>query len=95
MGLTYEGYFKATADAVYTFYLESDDGSKLWIDNEELIDNDGMHGNELVTGGVALRKGFHSFKLAYVQGGGGATLEFNYRVGSENKKPVPSSLFYH
>lgn len=55
-------------DAVYSFYLSSDDGSKLWIDNNVVVDNDGMHCEEEKSGSIALKKDYHHFKVAFVQG---------------------------
>jgi len=95
MGLTYEGYFDAPADAVYTFYLMSDDGSKLWINNEVAIDNDGLHGDEEVEAGVALRKGMHQFKVAFIQAGGAATLNLQYSVDDNKRQTIPSNMFFH
>ena len=36
------GFLKITKAGKYTFYLSSDDGSKLWIDGALVIDNDGL-----------------------------------------------------
>jgi hypothetical protein len=93
-GLMYEGFLKVPSNGLYRFYLSSDDGSALWVDGEQLIDNDGLHGNEEVTGEVALQKGYHSFRLAYFQATGSATLALAYSMGKALKKDVPPSWFY-
>ena len=36
------GTLLITQAGEYTFYLTSDDGSRLWLDNEVLIDNGGL-----------------------------------------------------
>lgn len=94
-GLLYEGYIKIADDAVYGFYLSSDDGSKLWIDNNVLIDNDGMHSEEERKGSIALKKGYHHFKVAFVQGSGDAVLNLLYSLGNKSKKVIPPSMFYY
>ncbi|MEO8148494.1 MAG: alpha-L-fucosidase [Bacteroidia bacterium] len=94
-GLEYEGYIRVPSDAVYTFYLSSDDGSKLWIDNDETIDNNGLHGDVERDGGIALKKGFHKIKVAYIQAGGDASLKLKYKVNEQDKKIVPASMFFH
>jgi alpha-L-fucosidase len=43
-GFVFDGLIKIPADGIYTFYISSDDGSKLLIDDKVLVDNDGMHG---------------------------------------------------
>ncbi len=93
-GLLYEGFIKIATDDIYTFYLSSDDGSKLYIDDELLIDNDGLHGNVAISKNIALKKGYHMFRLAYIQATGGAALSLQYNVGGGNKLNIPASLFY-
>ncbi|RYZ69507.1 MAG: hypothetical protein EOP09_07565 [Proteobacteria bacterium] len=67
------------ADGDYTFQLNSDDGSRLYIDGREVIDNDGEHqaygpgpDDSLVVGlkevVINLRKGEHPLALNYFQG---------------------------
>lgn len=94
-GLYFEGYIKAMDDAVYSFYLSSDDGSKLWIDNNVVVDNDGMHSEEEKSGSIALKKGYHHFKVAFVQGTGDAVLNLSYINGGKAKKIIPTSMFYY
>ncbi len=93
-GLLYEGYIKIPTDGIYVFYLSSDDGSKLWIDNEVLISYDGLHGDDEKTEKAALKKGYHSIKLAYFQAMGDAALQLLYSVGNEEKKAIPAAWFY-
>jgi hypothetical protein len=40
----YTGYLVAPTDGQYTLYITSDDGSRLWLDGNLLIENDGVHG---------------------------------------------------
>jgi hypothetical protein len=68
--LRYEGQFTVSADGPYAFRLYSDDGSKLWIDNALVADNDGLHAQQSVTGQVRLRPGTHTLRLDYYQGPG-------------------------
>jgi len=54
-----DGYVKVETDSFYRFAVESDDGSVLSIDDEVVIENDGNHAPQLVTGHIPLRQGFH------------------------------------
>lgn len=94
-GLEFEGFFKATKDAVYTFYLTSDDGSKLWMDGNTLIDNDGLHGDVEKWNRIALKKGLHRIKLAFAQAGGAATLRLLYSTGDEMPKEIETENLFH
>ncbi len=64
----YYGKFYVTKPGEYLFELQSDDGSRLEIDNRILIDMDGVH---QVTGQHAtttLSEGWHSIHVPYFQG---------------------------
>jgi hypothetical protein len=77
----FEGVFVAPEDGKYTFWLTSDDGSRLWIDGEELVDNDGLHGMKTEGGGVELSAGLHRLSVLFFEhfGGAGLTLEWGSR----------------
>ena len=63
-GVLFDGYIKIPADGVYTFGLRNDDASKLWIDDQVVVDNDGAHVVRTRTGEVALKAGLHRIKVA-------------------------------
>jgi len=52
----------------YQFDLASDDGSKLYVNGDMIIDNDGQHSIEEVSGSVNLAPGLHSLRIEYFQG---------------------------
>jgi hypothetical protein len=68
--IKYTGKFRVKRDGVYFFRLNSDDGSRLLIDNQLLIDNDGQHAPRWVRNGIRLSRGEHALKLIYFQGPG-------------------------
>jgi outer membrane protein OmpA-like peptidoglycan-associated protein len=67
-GIIYRGVFEITEPGDYNFRLSSDDGSILWIDNNEVISNDGVHGENSAEGALNLNKGLHQMKIWYFQG---------------------------
>jgi hexosaminidase len=91
----FEGYLKVPADGFYKFGSESDDGTVLWIDEEEVVNNDGNHASQVVTGYVPLRQGFHKMRLKYFQGEGGASLRVGWAISGEELKPLDGSALYH
>lgn len=60
-----KGSFKINHTDVYRFLIESFDGSKLFIDGKEIIDNDGMHYEILRENYLALEQGYHEFEIQY------------------------------
>lgn len=61
----YTGYVYVPSSGTYTFYTTSDDGSKLWISGQQVVDNDGTHSAREESGAIILDAGWHSFKVGY------------------------------
>lgn len=66
--IDYRGRFWIRTPGKYTFALTSDDGSRLYIDDQLLIDNDGVHAAQTATGSVTLGPRLHSIRITYFQG---------------------------
>jgi hypothetical protein len=77
-GLEFIGVVQAAAEGLYTFYTNSDDGSKLFIDDVMIVDNDGNHGPRERSGVVRLAVGWHHLKVVYYQGEGGEALSASW-----------------
>ncbi len=67
-GIIYKGVFEISEPGEYTWRLNSDDGSKLWIDNQLVINDDGVHGEQSIEDTIQLKKGLHQIKVWYFQG---------------------------
>ncbi|HET9434113.1 MAG TPA: PA14 domain-containing protein, partial [Chitinophagaceae bacterium] len=91
----FTGYIKIEKDAMYTFFTDSDDGSMLYIDDEEIVNNDGDHGNVEKSGKAALKKGFHKIKVVYFDSGGGNSLRVSLQPESGKKEVIPAALLFH
>lgn len=55
-------------DGCYEFRLSSDDGSKLWINDSLVVDNDGGHQMKMEKDSIFLAKGNYAVKIWYFQG---------------------------
>jgi mono/diheme cytochrome c family protein len=73
-GFKFEGFFRVDRDALYTFTLTSDDGSRLDVDGRSVVDNDGTHPPQPRTGSTRLTKGIHKVTVTFFQASGGAEL---------------------
>ncbi len=67
-GIDYQAHFYVKESGVYCFLLGSDDGSKLFIDNKLVIDNDGAHPLVYKNECVKMLKGMHAIRVQYFQG---------------------------
>jgi hexosaminidase len=92
-GLKFNGYIAVPATGIYSFYLNCNDGGALWIGDEKIIDNDGLHQDRERGGQIALEKGMHPIRLEFFDAGGGYRLQLRYSAGKGAPQPVPPSWF--
>ncbi|MEZ4953244.1 MAG: metallophosphoesterase [Saprospiraceae bacterium] len=65
-----EGFVDLPKTGTYQFFTRSDDGSKLYIDGELVVDNDGDHGAFWEYGTTILEKGKHRLRVEYFDASG-------------------------
>ena len=92
-GVVFTGDIQIKQAGDYTFYLVSDDGSRLLINDDLIIDNDGLHGMEEMAGVIKLDAGDHSFKIEYFEAGGGNAIRFLMEGPGMEKQVVPTNFF--
>jgi hypothetical protein len=66
--IEYTGRFWIEKPGPYRFALTSDDGSRLYIDDQTVVDNDGVHPVATKSGSVELSGGIHTIRVQYFQG---------------------------
>ncbi|MCD4532693.1 DUF1080 domain-containing protein [Nocardioides sp. cx-169] len=77
----------------YEFELRSDDGSRLSIDDEVVIDHDGLHGADPKTGSVSLSTGSHRLFIEHFEAGGGQQVTLSWKKpGDASFSLVPTSV---
>jgi alpha-L-fucosidase len=94
-GIEYKGYMRIPSKGVYTFYVSSDDGSKLYIDGKLIVDNDGLHGPVEKAGKAALSSGYHQVELKFFQAGGSDELRVFYKRANTPKQEIPDAQLYY
>ncbi len=92
--LKLNSFIKIDKAGEYTFYISSNDGSKLYIDGKLLVDNDGEHGPKQLGGSIELSPGKHGICAEYFQSGGSKTLQVSYNSESISYQPVPGSVLF-
>jgi chitodextrinase len=76
----FEGYLYISKAGSYQFQTNSDDGSRLEINNVVTVDNDGLHGAQTVTGAAMnLAVGGHLINVKYFEYTGNQNLSVRYR----------------
>jgi hexosaminidase len=87
-GFIFSGLFPVKEEGLYHFYLSSDDGSMMYLNEEEFINNDGLHSNQTVTKPVALKKGLYKVKIYFTEGGGGYNIELKVKLPNGTVKEL-------
>ncbi len=91
VGLRYEGWIEIPRDDVYLFSLASDDGARLLVRGETVVDNDGLHAAAEKRGGIALGAGLHPIAVDWFNKTGDVHLEV--RAGALGAEPRPLQSF--
>ncbi|WP_316179578.1 calcium-binding protein [Bradyrhizobium sp. SZCCHNRI1009] len=90
----YQANLTITTAGTYTFSLASDDGSALYIDGVRVVNNDGLHGNNTVSGQVTLGIGAHAVEVRYFQNGGGEVVTLTAPAGANSFATATGSLIF-
>ncbi len=86
IGFRFRALISISTEGTYTFYTRSDDGSRLFINDVLVVNNDGTHGSQVQSGNIDLAVGEHTIEVTYFNKGGGYELTVYYRgPGMENQ----------
>lgn len=94
-GYIYRGYLIVPSDGIYTFFLNSNDGSKLYINGQELIDNDGGHTAIEKSAEISLKAGEYPIEVRYFQMGGAQAFDVLWRGPGIRKQPLDAKVLFH
>ncbi|MEM6641212.1 MAG: PA14 domain-containing protein, partial [Pseudomonadota bacterium] len=90
-GLVFTNTLTVPSATSYTFRTRSDDGSRLYIDGQLVVDNDGLHGARTRSGAITLTPGNHALRVEFFEKFGGQVLEVNYQVAGGAFGPIPAN----
>ncbi len=89
------GRIKIPRDGKFTFFTESDDGSRLWIDGKLVVDNGGLHAMEEKSGEVQLKAGDHDLKVELFENDGDVGCKLSWEAPNAAKEILPEGAFIH
>ncbi len=95
MGLRMRGYINIPRDGVYTFASRSDDGSKVTIGRDVVVDNDGVHAPAEQSGSIELNKGLHAITVEFFEAGGGEELRVFLSGPGVNRQEIKPAMLSH
>lgn len=90
----YEGYINIPTSGSYTFYMTSDAGSTLYVNNVLVVNHDGAHGCSEKTGTpINLSAGSYPIRGLYYEKTGGQCLTVRWQGPGISKNEIPNSAF--
>ena len=93
--IRFRGKIVIETPGTYTFALSSDDGSKLYINQNLVVDNDGIHPPRYVQGSLKLAAGMHHIEIHYFQGQPyQIALQWFYQPPNGQEQIVPPEMIY-
>lgn len=94
-GFEFNAYINIAETGVYQFTTTADDGVILFIDDKELIVDDGNHATHEEIGSVGLTKGFHKIRILYFNAGGKSKLNVGMASLNEKYKSIPDTMLFY
>jgi hexosaminidase len=94
-GVRLSGLLCVPRDALYVFYLSSDDGAKLRVAGDVVVDHDGQQRESEKQGQIALRAGCHAIEVVFFQASGDAALNLEVSTPASAKGRVPREWYGH
>lgn len=94
-GVRLSGLLCVPRDALYVFYLSSDDGAKLRVAGDVVVDRDGQQRESEKQGQIALRAGCHAIEVVFFQASGDAALNLEVSTPASAKGRVPREWYAH
>lgn len=96
--LQFEGYLHITEKAMYYFWITSDDGSELYLNNQLILENNGLHSADIPKVAILpLGPGYYPISIKYFEKTGEESIAAGMVKGLENPSPQPFAkelLFY-
>jgi uncharacterized repeat protein (TIGR03806 family) len=93
-GFVFEGFIEIAEDDLVSFYSVSDDGSRVWIGDELVVDNDGRHAAIEASGIIYLGAGKHPIKVEFFEFDYGESLQVLYSSTTVLKQAIPDSVLF-
>ncbi|RMD78951.1 MAG: hypothetical protein D6820_09040 [Lentisphaerae bacterium] len=91
-GLIFRGLIHIPRAGIWQFATDSDDGSRLFIDDILVVDNHGSHAVQRKTGRIRLQEGYHHIRLDYQQGDGELALRVQIKGPHTDWMNLPEKL---
>ncbi len=94
-GFVFHGMLRIDTAGLYTFETTSDDGSRLWIGETLVVQNDGQHPMTTRSGELELEAGSHMIRVHMFENGGGEGLRVRWAGPGIELGAIPGDRLLH
>ena len=91
-GVRFDGHLDLPKDGDYEFWISSDDGSRLLIDDKQIVINDGIHAETVKQAKAKLSAGLHTVAVEYFEGAGGEVLKVQVKPPGGERQDLAAFL---
>jgi hypothetical protein len=91
-GATFSGYLNIEKQNLYTFFLESENGARLYLDGELLINNEGDHKFQELWEQIDLSAGLHRIYVEHYTFGAATGLNVSIKPKGESKEYISDRM---
>jgi hypothetical protein len=89
------GQVEAPVTATYTFYTQTDDGVRLWVNNQTIVDNWTDHSNTQNSGTIKLTAGQrYDIRLEFYENGGDAVCQLSWSTPTTLRDTIQSQYLW-
>lgn len=93
--IRWTGFVQPEYSQTYTFYVTSDDGARLWVNNQLIINNWVNQAMTEKSGTITLTAGQkYTIRLEYYENFGSAGVQFRWSSPSRTKQIIPQNRLY-
>ena len=93
-GIVFKGLVKIEKEGLYFFTVDSDDGSKIWLDGQLLSDLDRPGGGSREAW-IELGAGYHRLEVQYFERYGGECIDLGLKGPDLEVTNLPASMLFH
>jgi len=93
-GFRFRGMIRVPRDGMYRFYFSSDDGATFTVDDQMVVDHDGIHAAYEKHGDIALAAGLHPFEILFFEKGGDESLNLWIEGTGLERREVGTGMLF-
>ena len=91
----FSGFLRVPREGYFTFAIRSDDGSRLYIGDRLVADNDGCHPEKEVAGAMRMKPGDYPIRVEFFEASGDQMLRLHLEEENGARKELPAEWLFH